>query len=135
MTHLPGEDLPDILHQVTHRLLHFVGFWGLASAFLTALMAYNVPRRRRLWLIVTVMLTYGAFDEMTQPLTHRHADVGDWTTDAAGTLMAAVVLELVTSLILARRRKAMERLKSRKQARSYILSSNHAKTMHIEGEA
>lgn len=126
MTHLPGEDLPDVLHQVTHRLLHFVGFWGLASAFLVTLMVYNVPRGRRLWLILTVMFTYGAFDEMTQPLTHRHADVGDWATDAAGTLMATLVLELVISLILAGHRKVMARLKQRKQSRSYMASDNHA---------
>jgi VanZ family protein len=134
LTHLPGEDLPDILHQVTHRVLHFVGFFGLASAFLTTLAAYDVRRGRRLWLMVTVMLTYGAFDEMTQPLTHRNAAVGDWATDAAGTLMAVLVLEAVIVLILARHRRAMERLKLQKQSRSYILSGNHIQTNGVEGE-
>ena len=135
LTHLPGPDLPDVLQRVSHRWLHFVGFLGLASAFLAALMAYNVPRGRRLWVILTVMLTYAAFDEMTQPLTHRHADVGDWATDAAGTLAAIFVLEAAIWLILASHREAMGRLKLRKQSRSYILSGKHVQARLGEGEA
>jgi VanZ family protein len=135
LTHLPGPDLPEVLQHTRHEVLHFVGFWGLASSFLAVLTAYNVPRGRRLWFIFTVMLTYAAFDEMTQPLTHRHAAVEDWMVDAAGTLTATFVLEAAISLVLASHRKALDRLKLRKQSRSYILPITHTITKHAEGDA
>jgi VanZ family protein len=135
LTHLPGQDLPDVLQHTRHEVLHFVGFLGLASAFLAALMAYNMPRGRRLWFMLTVMLTYAAFDEMTQPLTHRHAAVEDWAVDAAGTLTAIFVLEVAISLILASHCKAMERLKLRKRSRSYILPGKDVRAGCVEGDA
>ena len=47
LTHVPGNDLPDV--KVSDKLLHLVGFFGLASALVVTLAAYDVRLRPASW--------------------------------------------------------------------------------------
>ena len=91
LTHLPPAKVPDF--HASDKTLHLVGFAGLATVFGVTMLAYGVPRRRRLLWLFAVMLLYAAFDELTQPLTGRTADFHDWLFDAAGTTIAAGLTE------------------------------------------
>jgi len=102
LTHLPPANVPNF--HASDKTLHLVGFAGLASAFGMTLLAFGVPRRRRLILLFTVMLAYGAVDELTQPLAGRTADIEDWLFDAAGTFIAAGLVEAI-ALIVGERKK------------------------------
>ena len=66
------------------KVLHFVGYTILAS-LLMGLRASRGPFGWRSivmrWL---VLAAYGAFDEVTQSLVGRHADVADWYADLMG---------------------------------------------------
>lgn len=77
------------------KFIHFVAYFGLGGLLLAYRASLGPVSRRLLlvcWLVVTV---YGAFDELTQLLVNRHADVYDWVFDvtgaAAGLLTAALV--------------------------------------------
>ena len=97
LTHLPPGDVPNF--HVGDKTLHLVGFTGLASAFGVTMLAYGVPRRRRLMWMIAVLLTYAAADELTQPFAGRTADLHDWLFDAAGTLIAVAVVEGVAWMV------------------------------------
>lgn len=66
------------------KVLHFVGYVILAS-LLMGLRASRGPfgwrSVFRRWALLAV---YGAFDEVTQRLVGRHADVADWCADMLG---------------------------------------------------
>ena len=91
-THLPPRDLPSM--EVSDKLLHTVGFGGLAGIFGLTLAAYGKGRRRRLILMLAIMPLYGALDELTQPIFGRDCDVMDWVFDVIGTASAFVLVEL-----------------------------------------
>jgi len=103
LTHLPPKKVPNF--HVSDKTLHLVGFTGLASAFGVTMLAYGVPRRRRLLWLFAIMLTYAAADELTQPLTGRTADFYDWLFDAAGTLIAAGLTETLAFVVGKRKRQ------------------------------
>src|SRR4051812_20643375 len=92
-THLPPKDMPHV--GVNDKLEHFLAY-GLLSGMIGITLWVAFPTRR--WvsrlplLIVVVAAAYGAFDELTQPLTHRDCDIHDWFGDCAGALVAAAVL-------------------------------------------
>ena len=93
-THIP---IPaGVIPRGGDKVLHFAGYAILAS-LLMGLRAsrgpfgwYSVLMR---WMVVAL---YGAFDEVTQSLVGRHADVGDWCADLIG---AAFGLGLVVLLV------------------------------------
>ena len=91
LTHLPPGNVPKF--HAGDKVLHTVGFAGLASAFGVTLLSFGVPRRRRLMWLLAVMLAYGAIDEWTQPWFGRSCDIIDWLHDAAGIVIAAGVVE------------------------------------------
>ena len=68
------------------KVLHFVGYVILASL----LMGLRASRGPFGWYSVLmrwmVLAMYGAFDEMTQRLVGRQADVADWCADLLGAL-------------------------------------------------
>jgi VanZ family protein len=92
-THLPPDRLPHA--NVSDKLEHFLAY-GLLSGMVGLTLWVAFPTRKwvtRLPLLVIVgAAAYGAFDELTQPLTRRTADIHDWFADCAGALAAAVVL-------------------------------------------
>jgi VanZ family protein len=96
-THIPGEDLPSI--QVSDKLLHTVGFFGLGAGFMITLISYGVRRLNRIVLVVAVMMIYGALDEYTQQFFHRTTDIKDWCADMIGLAASVVAVELFFSLV------------------------------------
>jgi VanZ family protein len=104
LTHLPSRRLPRV--SIGDWLLHAAGYFALVSLLVAVLIAYGLGRARRIILVLCLAAAYAAFDEITQPLVGRVADLGDWLADMAGTTVAAAVWEL--SLVAAQRR-AMRR--------------------------
>ena len=92
-THLPPSKLPHV--NVSDKLEHFLAY-GLLSFMGGVTLWVAFPNRRWVFrvplLIVVGAAAYGAFDELTQPLTHRTCDIHDWYADCTGALGAAVVL-------------------------------------------
>ncbi len=103
MTHVPGNDLPDV--KVADNVLHTFGFMGLASALIITLAAFNVRVGRRIIAALLVMPIYGAIDEYTQQFFHRTTDFRDWCHDVIGTLLAIAVCEALLLLLFKRARR------------------------------
>ncbi len=83
-THLPVRIPAGVTERGGDKLLHFVGYAILASL----LMGLRASRGPFGWYSVVmrwiVLAGYGAFDEVTQQLVGRHADVADWCADLIG---------------------------------------------------
>ena len=74
----------------------FIHFWAYAGLAIL-LMSLSVTRGAHSWLNVLIawfiLALYGVFDELTQLLVNRNADIFDWVFDVTG---AAMGLALVT---------------------------------------
>ena len=80
------------------KVLHLVGY-AILGALLMGLRASRGPFGWRSVIVRwAVLAMYGAFDEVTQRLVGRHADVADWCADLIG---AAFGLGLVVLLVRA----------------------------------
>ena len=77
------------------KVLHFGGYTILASL----LMGLRASRGPFGWHSVVmrwiVLAVYGAFDEVTQQLVGRHADVADWCADLLGSLCGLLLVVLL----------------------------------------
>jgi len=77
------------------KVLHLVGYAILAS-LLMGLRASRGPFGWRSVIVRwAVLALYAAFDEVTQRLVGRHADVADWCADMLGSLFGLVLVVLV----------------------------------------
>ena len=78
------------------KFIHFWAYAGLASL----LLSLRVTQGACTWLSVLIawciLALYGAFDELTQLLVNRNAEVFDWIFDVTG---AASGLALVTMVV------------------------------------
>ena len=92
-THLPPNRLPK--GPSNDKLEHFVAYFVL-SVLLGAALWQGGPARRRLVavIVLAVAALYGVFDELTQVLVGRDAELLDWCADVAGAASAALVLFL-----------------------------------------
>lgn len=95
LTHVPPpkHPIPVLIHDKT---LHVIGFTGLG--FFT--LWRQATRRRPLGLRLVLfwyfsLLTYAAFDEVTQPLTGRSCEVLDWCADATGAVFGLAIVYLL----------------------------------------
>jgi VanZ family protein len=100
-THIPLAVMPP-LPQGSDKGLHFGAYFGLgllvgARPFVT---------RRTLSLAVVGIWVWGMFDELTQLLVNRHADVADWLSDAIGALIGVVLSASVMRVIMVPRERA-----------------------------
>ena len=86
MTHVPVQRMPQI--HVSDRLLHALGYFGLAGALWLTLWSRGMGGRDRPRWILATMMIYAAFDEATQELVGRTADVVDWMVDLCGAVVA-----------------------------------------------
>ena len=77
------------------KVLHFGGYTILAS-LLMGLRASRGPFGwRSVFVRWAVLALYGAFDEVTQRLVGRHADVADWCADLLGSLCGLLLVVLL----------------------------------------
>lgn len=105
-THLPVRIPAGVVERGGDKLLHFVGYSILASL----LMGLRASRGPFGWYSIImrwiVLALYAAFDEVTQLLVGRHADVADWFADLIGSccgLGFVVLLVRVCSVRLVKR--------------------------------
>ncbi len=105
-THIPGEEMPSV--QVSDKLLHLVGFFGLTSLFWLTLATYGVRRRTRVPTAVCVMMLYAAVDETTQAYFRRSPEILDWLSDVLGTVLSVAFWEAAAHLTRKRRPPATE---------------------------
>ncbi|HEY4235012.1 MAG TPA: VanZ family protein [Lacipirellulaceae bacterium] len=98
-THVPPE-FPVLPPEGYDKVVHFSAFVGLAG--LLALTWRSIWGSLPIWSVVAAWLlivTYAAFDEISQPWFRRDCDYYDWRADACG---AALGLALVYGWALAR---------------------------------
>lgn len=98
LTHIPIPEIPSEL-DVGDKWVHKIGFAGLASLLMAALLAYRWSRTRRLLLIPLALAVYGALDELTQPSCGRARDFNDWRSDMIGMAVALLVWEAALFVI------------------------------------
>ena len=66
------------------KLMHFVAYGLLGSLVASTLVAYGRRDVGTLMRLVVVLAIAAIFDELTQPLFGRNAEVGDWVFDCVG---------------------------------------------------
>jgi len=90
LTHIPGEDMPPILEVHDLDKLEHLAAYGLIASFF--LLSLRRPVRLALLLLgLAVLAGMGALDELTQPLVHRAASLGDYACDLAGIALACLL--------------------------------------------
>ena len=97
MTHMPHP--PPVGPPVSDKLIHFLAY-GVLSGLLFLAMWMSRPNMR--WLpavVLGIILTYAAFDEITQPLFHRDCELGDWLADSAAGVVAVSVLGTIRHFV------------------------------------
>ena len=97
LTHTPPVHMPP--GPGNDKLMHFLAYLVLAFLLGTTLYLALPGQRPRIALLVLVLgAGYGAFDELTQPLSGRDAEWGDWFCDVAGVTTVALVLFVLVRL-------------------------------------
>lgn len=91
-THLPKLQLP--VGGGSDRYAHFAAYAILTFLFWRFVEAVRRPLPRRFALCAAlILLGYAAFDELTQELVNRTADILDWACDAAAIIAVLLFLE------------------------------------------
>lgn len=99
-THIP--QVPQGLAQHGDKLLHFGAYFGLAVLLLTWRLSRQSITFRRVILLWLMIAAYGIFDEVTQPLVNRDAEVVDWLADIAGAAVGLMITWPIASWIFGR---------------------------------
>ena len=75
----------------------FIHFWAYAGLAIL-LMSLRVTRGTYTWFSVliawSILALYGVFDELTQLLVNRNADIFDWVFDVTGSAMGLALVML-----------------------------------------
>jgi VanZ family protein len=77
------------------KFIHFIAYAGLGLLLMTLQVTYGTSSLSRLitcWLIVA---GFGIFDEVTQLLVSRNADIHDWLYDITGAATGLVLVKLI----------------------------------------
>ncbi len=99
-THWPRGPQLDHYFNSADKVVHCLGY-GLFTALLafnrhawSAVQGQELTTWSARWSKITIIVVlYSAFDEATQPLFMRHADVLDWLADMLGAAVVATILE------------------------------------------
>lgn len=76
------------------KLMHFVAYGLLGGLAAATLLAYGRSDARSLARMIVVLAVAAIFDELTQPLFGRNAEVLDWVYDCIGLTVAAAAVFL-----------------------------------------
>lgn len=106
-THIPAERIPETGY--SDKGMHLLGYAILGSSFLLAMWSRGLPRKKRIFRVIIILLIYAALDEITQPLVNRHASILDWIADASGVGIAVLV-----DLLIGCKNSIIHRLKTNK---------------------
>jgi VanZ family protein len=99
MTHIPQPRLPNV--HVGDKSAHVISYGVLAALLYLTLWRTRPADWSLLWKIPLILMLYGAFDEITQPLVHRSCELKDWYADVIGAVLAVVLMSSLR-LILSR---------------------------------
>ena len=96
LTHIP---VPDIARQsgMSDKIMHMLAYLVLVS-FLWHTISPHCRvnwKKAKVWLILALMVWYGAIDEYLQSRIGRSADVADFLADLGGTLLGLVMLTVL----------------------------------------
>jgi VanZ family protein len=101
-THVP-KDFPAVPSGQWDKLAHFSAYATLAVLFATAWqLSAGVLVGAHLRIAWLLLATYGAFDELTQPLFGRDASGLDWLADATGAAVGLVVFQWLSRRVKTR---------------------------------
>ena len=92
-THLPK--VPDALHDVSDKTMHFVAYGGLAFLLALTSAAYQRISLRRYFGLLAIASIYGVLDELLQIPVGRHADVRDWVADTTGAICGLLLFAML----------------------------------------
>lgn len=111
-THWPASLMADEWWQTRDKLLHFAGYsllGGLLALWRTAGKSHRGQSLRSRLLVAWLLASgFGVLDEITQPLTGRHCNLGDWLADALGAACGCLVVGQWRSRLAHRFRRAHE---------------------------
>lgn len=85
----PGQD----------KLVHLTAFAGLSFLLFSALHSSRQLDHRLMATVVALMIAYGVFDELTQPLVGRTCDAYDLVADALGAILGLVCYSVMRGLV------------------------------------
>ncbi len=92
VTHFPKLGLPGRIPQ-SDKIVHLVAYGLLALLLWRFVMTFTDLSPRFVYKALALIAAYAAFDEMTQPLVGRSADIWDWFADVVGAGLVLAVLE------------------------------------------
>ena len=88
-THVPT--LPSVIADHADKLIHCCAYGGLAFLLILAIGSRRSITFRQLVFVWLFVAGYGVFDEVTQPLVGRHADLVDWVADIFGAAIGLLI--------------------------------------------
>ncbi len=97
MTHIPH---PPPLGPVTNdKLAHFLAYGLLTGLFFLTLWMWRPGMRYLPLIVLGIVVAYGAFDELTQPIFGRDCEFLDWVADSSAAVVAVSILGVVRLLM------------------------------------
>jgi hypothetical protein len=96
LTHIP---VPQIARQsgMSDKTMHVLAYMGLVFFCWYTINPYSRVnwKRVKVWVILGVMVWYGAFDEYLQARMGRSGDIRDFIADLAGTVIGLVIMTIL----------------------------------------
>lgn len=97
-THIPAVNLPSWVGQLGmgDKTLHFLSYLVLVSLAWFAVSPYEKVNwfRWKVWLILAVIVWYGAIDEWLQGYVGRDPDVRDFYADLGAALLGLIIMSI-----------------------------------------
>ncbi|MHC4927416.1 MAG: VanZ family protein [Planctomycetota bacterium] len=95
LTHIP---VPDIARQsgMSDKTMHVIAYFVLTFLIWFAISPYEKVnwKRKKVWILLAVVVWYGALDEYLQGRVGRSADVMDFVADLFGMVLALGILSI-----------------------------------------
>ncbi len=101
-THM--DRVPKSLAEQSDKVLHLGGYCGLAVLLLVWRISRGPASFRTVALIWLLIASYGALDEITQPLSGRQCEFADWIADLIGAALGLAVTWPLASRLFGRMR-------------------------------
>ena len=82
--------------QMSDKTMHFLSYLGLISLVWFTISPYEKVnwRKSKVWVILAVMVWYGAVDEWLQGFVGRQPEVGDFYADLGAVLLGLLVMSI-----------------------------------------
>jgi VanZ family protein len=94
-THIP---VPEVVRSagMSDKKLHFLAYLILVSLLWFVASPHDRVnwKKAKVWIVLAVIVWYGAFDEWLQGFVHRGRDIGDFWADLSGAMTGLVILSI-----------------------------------------